>query len=1212
MPILTDDIKLLKSQVMADTADGGGAMTANAIADGVSNNLFPDTSAVDRALGRVNIRQIFGVAQTNDNDSLLGTHAMVVAAPQDPLVHCTLMPAPRWGASRTEYKEQIERYLVKGPIIDCYVFEAHYAGSVLVRFFTETPTELPVGGDAIVIRKGDGSREQYARVLRVALSIVKAGKRTVTVGACELGQALEFDFPGKNPADEDLKHDATTTAVHSTTISGGAQFYGVKPLGVAATTGQYQVTTSGGIFAPLVPAATVESPLVDQYPLTLRQTLSRTARRALVLPPQSLALGAGVVVSFPTAIEPGSISMAHGSATLTDDGSGNLKQGTATVGVVDYSQKTATLQDSAPNYGTASCTISYKPATIVGAGTHSDAQEVTVANQGLVFTNAFEPPPAPGTFTLSYMAQGRWYVLEDNGNGKLAGADTSYGVGTISYGTGSIGVTLGALPDVGSALVYQWGDVATAVPFIGDEPARLSTYYELTDSMRLDTLTIAWARGATNYSATVAADGTISGDATGTVYIRPAKYGSLSVSMGANQTPRSPEGLSGVQGGSQVGQPTAVSYGAAASVYAQYGGTFTPPSTALDFSPNVLPSGDITLTWGRYASAYTLYAGTTGGGTYNLPTLVSPGSISAGLPTIPQAGMDIPAHIDLRDDRSGNIVGRINNQTIVFGSVNYATGVAQLNTSVVADVYENTIASTLTSTGATLFYEKKVLRVARTIELYRSDAVAMSYRLAATNAGPNNNTATISNPAWKTRIPTRSGYTVRTDGLAFKIGSDVYFGDNGSVRKGWNSLLNTPVTAAAGVITDDGTITVTALPTDGVNTLTISNAAIDLALGGTVGQGVFRVASAPLKTGVFQIQAGALVGSANGAGTITGGGWTGTVDYARGIVKWRRAAPTGTYTLADWNGLAPIKASELSYNAVFLQYLPLDATLLGLNTARLPLDGKVPIYRAGALVVVHNTLAENLANPLSKGTAYNLNRNRIASVRVKTVTGVVVPSGLYTVDYNLGRVTVPVGSDITALPQPWTVEHRIEDLLTVTEADISGRLKFTRSLTHDYPANSSFVSSALPFGDLFGRVSNVFDQQSWTGEWSDERIGSDTLASYNTIDHPITTTNRGAVTERWALIFTSNTAFRIVGENYGQVGTGDINTICQPINTAAGAPFFSIPVAGWGGGWVAGNVLRKNTNACGAAFGVVRTVLQGPDTLASDQFTLAFRADVNA
>ncbi len=1215
MPIQTDDIKLLASAVMADTPDGGGAMTGNVIVDGVSNNLFPDTSAVDRALGRVNIRQVFGVAQTSDTDSMLGAHAMVVDAPDDPLVHCTLMPAPRWGATRQEYKDRIERYLVKGPLLDCYVYEAHYAGSLQLRLFAKSLADLPAGGDAIVVRLDNGSSEQYLRVLRVALSVIVVEKVPINIANCDLGQALDFDFPGKNPAEiKDLLHPGTT-GVFTTTISAGAAFYGIKPLGAAASIGQYQATTSGGIFSPIVPAATVESPLVDQYPLTLRQTLSRTARATLTLPAQTMALGADTEVLFPTAIEPGSLVMTHGSTQFTDDGAGNLRQGTTTVGTVLYAQRVAQIASGGSAYGSSSLVISYKPATVAQSGTYSDAQEITVANQGLVYTNAFEPPPAPGTFTLSYMAQGRWYALTDNGNGRLSGGDPGYGVGTVSYTTGSIGVTLGALPDVGSALIYQWGDAATAQDFIGAAPARLKMLYEIADQVSLPSLTFAWSNGSTNYTAVVDADGVISGDATGSVKIRPGKFSALNLSIGGNATPRSQAGLSGVQGESQARSTlTTVGYVAAPAAQSVFGGTYDPPAAVIDFSPNVLPSGSVDLVWARFPGAFPGNQIGNGNGTggFALPPSISPGALAAGIALRGQRGFDIPGYIDLRDNKLGNVVGKINGQTITFGSINYTTGAVQLQASVVADVYENIIASSLTTTGQTLFYEKKVLRTAITIQIDQTQIVGMTWRLVGASAGAANQSTSIAAPVWQAEIPTRSGYTVRADGLAIRIGSDTYFGDNGSLRKGWNAQSGAYAVSAAGLINEAGVITVASLPANGQNAITVSNTAIDLAQSGTVGQGVFRVASAPLKAGVFQLQAGALIGSGNGAGVIAGGGFTGTVDYARGIVRWRRAALTDSYTQAQWEALGPIRATELSYNAVFLQYLPLDANLLGLNTARLPLDGRVPIFRAGQLAVVHNTLTTTLPNPLSKNTTYPLGRGRISSVRIKTVSGAVVPQSLYTVNFVLGEVLVPIGSNITTYPQPWTVEHRIEDLLVVSEADISGRLKFTRSITHNFPANTSFVSTALTFGDLFGRVADVFDQQTWTGAWSDARIGADTLATYNTIDHPLTTTNRGAVTERWALIFTSNTAFRVVGENYGQVGVGDINTLCQPYNTAALAPFFSISPAGWGGGWAAGNVLRLNTFACGAAFGVVRTVLQGSDTLASDQFTLAFRTDVNA
>jgi hypothetical protein len=314
-----------------------------------------------------------------------------------------------------------------------------------------------------------------------------------------------------------------------------------------------------------------------------------------------------------------------------------------------------------------------------------------------------------------------------------------------------------------------------------------------------------------------------------------------------------------------------------------------------------------------------------------------------------------------------------------------------------------------------------------------------------------------------------------------------------------------------------------------------------------------------------------------------------------------------------WQATNPVAADELTYNAVFLQYVPLDAALLGVETARLPLDGKVPIYRAGGQVLVHNTLPTTLPNPLTKGTVYDLGRERIAAVTVRTVGGVRVSGALYEVDFNAGTIVFPVGSDITGLDQPFTVEHRIEDELMALSADISGKINLVAALMHDYPAGTSYVSSKLRKGDLFARAFGYIEQSTWTGEWSDDLIGTQPTASYNRIDYPIEVTNRGAITERWAIIFTGSTSVRVVGENVGQVLTNvSINADIAPINPQTGVPYFTIPDLGWGGGWAAGNVLRLNTAACGSAAWVSRAVLQGPPTVASDSAVIAFRADVDA
>lgn len=106
-------------------------------------------------------------------------------------------------------------------------------------------------------------------------------------------------------------------------------------------------------------------------------------------------------------------------------------------------------------------------------------------------------------------------------------------------------------------------------------------------------------------------------------------------------------------------------------------------------------------------------------------------------------------------------------------------------------------------------------------------------------------------------------------------------------------------------------------------------------------------------------------------------------------------------------------------------------------------------------------------------------------------------------------------------------------------------------------------------------------------------------------------TNRGAYEEKWALIFTSATSFRVVGRGVGQITTGDINTICAPVNPATGVPYFTLRPQGWGQGWIAGNVLRFNTAGAVYPIWLARTVLQGPVTLQDDSFQVQIRGDID-
>lgn len=1161
MAILTQDIKLLKSAVMADTTDGGGPMTGNVVVDGADNNLFPDTSTTDRAQGRVNLRQVFGVAHTSDTDTLLGAYAMITQPPADPLVHCALLQVSDRGVRRDVARDAIEKYLVKGPRTGPQLYDAHYAGSLQIRLITFVDAPFPASGDAIVLRSPSG-QEQFVRPTKVVLSTQQVAifenstiqVLTATIATMDIAQALAYDFIG-SPASRIV--GSGYAQVYSTNAATGAKFYGIKKLGVAASIGDLSAQVDGGIFTPIVPAATIESAIVGQFPLSPVSQLNFTSTTSVTLDSSLVTLAPNRTLNFPTAIRPGSVSVVAAGLTFTDDSQGKLMQSGATVGAVDYKLGVVTFASTAPYNTTVNAAASYVPASLVLATNNSLSMTITSANQGLSFTNVFEPAPSPGSFSLSYMAQGRWYELTDNANGKLSGADNSYGIGTVNYTTGSMSVTLGAVPDVGSELLAVWGSKDAAVqPLPAALPTKASVSIPVLAGASTADMTLAWENGATPYTATLGSNGLLTGAATGSL----------------------------VNGN-------------------------------IIFEPDVFPTGNILLNYKRgQTGVVPTFTGQAGLYQITSALPVTPGTLRFSIPVVSPTNAVSPVSTLDVFDFGGRLFSVVpGNLRQDIGSVDYATGAIALNASLstVLLVTETvTVAGSNTwlvggmggNTGGGTFFGTPPSPYSYTVQVLRGHIFALDGLMigltysqgVAVSATP----ITFTPSAWIARVNS-PGAELGTASLSFSVGNQKYSVKDGSVVQNWSFGTAGGGALVAGTVSGSGLISINAanLPINRVNTVVFGNVAVNRDPG-KVSSGVFRILSAPIKIGIFQLQSGALVGTATDAGIISGGGFTGTVDFQRGIVRWVNTAF--------------LDPAAISYNAVLLQYLPLDGTLLGLNTERLPLDGKVPIFRPTTLAVVHNTQTYALPSALVKGTTYSLGRGRIARVRVKDALNVLVPEALYTSDLDLGTLTVPPASNITAYTQPLSVAHTIADVMTVTEADISGRLKFSARLTHAYPANTSYVSSAIRFSDLFGRVFNVYDQQTWTEAWSDSLIGNGTLASYNTIDYPPTTTNRGAVTERWALIFTSNTAFRIVGESYGQVGTGTINTVTEPVNTATGAPFFSLAVLGWGGGWSAGNVMRLNTEACGAPFWVSRTILQGPNSLASDKFVIEFNGDVNA
>ena len=362
-------------------------------------------------------------------------------------------------------------------------------------------------------------------------------------------------------------------------------------------------------------------------------------------------------------------------------------------------------------------------------------------------------------------------------------------------------------------------------------------------------------------------------------------------------------------------------------------------------------------------------------------------------------------------------------------------------------------------------------------------------------------------------------------------------------------------------------------------------------------------------------------------GTITGTHLRGKIDYQFGLLElqfgdylddatltaaqkaewWYSAADVGAVQVGKIWRPWPVDPTTLRYNSVAYFYLPLDADIVGLDPVRLPPDGRVPMYRVGSYVVVGHTGVVPAAT-YAAGQTINCARTRLSRVYLVGADGQLINSG-YTPDLDTGTIAV---TDVAGWVQPVTVKHRIEQMARVADVQIDGTLKLTKQLAHEFPVGS-VVSSAIMAGNLRARALPVFDQQTWDGvTWSDITVGNPAPSSYNDGAFPPVVTNAGAMTERFALrVLTGGIDVEVIGQNVGNLGTFSRNTAIAPINPIAGVPYFTLPAAGWGAGWVPGNTLFLQTVGTYYPMAVIRAT-QPSEAIGTDYaFELTERGDVD-
>lgn len=520
MPIETKDLVLYESERLTDNDDGGGKYNGQIIVDGQSNNLFDDVSELDRTMGDVSMRKIFPAVTTNDTDKLMGATVFISENPKDPNVSALLFSTKSWTDERRSAQNRVENYLAKGGQTSGVPLDTHWQGmkSLQVAMFLQE-TESSVG-DTIVLISDEGKvteKEQYLRItyveIRTAIMVIDGKNIEYKIATYTLNDALEVDFVGLS-ARQWYSGQVSKTIIRDSIVADTGSYYASAGLAEDVQVGEFTVNAES-IFSQIIPSAQTESPIVDVNAAG-ESTILVLGNDGLITAsfPTTVAVSQNLYIG--SSVMPSSMTFSLFGQPVTDQG-GLLKTSSGTqVGTIDY-QRGLIQWTSSATTGATTLVIIFKPAAAPNQYFQSYAMPVTQNNQSTNWTGVLVPIPAPGSLSISYMSQGKFYELKDDGSGQLKGSSSSFGSGRINYETGSWLLTTGALPDVDTPILLLWG--TPIVTFVRSNLSvnKAAFEFDLGQVGVAPGVTINWLLESVAKTAVSNAQGKFTGDATGEI-----------------------------------------------------------------------------------------------------------------------------------------------------------------------------------------------------------------------------------------------------------------------------------------------------------------------------------------------------------------------------------------------------------------------------------------------------------------------------------------------------------------------------------------------------------------------------------------------------------------------------------------------------------------------------------------------------------------------
>lgn len=461
--ITQNDLKLLKTDTMSDTDDGGGLPTSQEIINGQSNNLFPDVSDIDKLTGRVRLRKIVGAVNTANTDLLQSARFFISELPNNDNMSVFLFKTTSFADRRINAQNFLENYLAYGVKFAGHLLEAQLKGQSVIQQSLDVNDPLPKIGSSMVLVQNEGRSDeffQYVRVMKVTaetrrFSISSDKNVTRQIATIEISEPLRYQFDGISPAEYEKQQFNTKRIAYlrEARVADASRYYSASRLAKPVSKMTTQIIELNSVFTQIVPSSQTETPLAQvgvalQQKTFVKASDNKTTKAitSLVAPSVSVFLGCGVF--------PSSLNVTLNGQVLTDNNGELVNSSNVAFAKVDYAKGEIVWYDNVGN-GNQSLTFEFVPSGFLGQIGNTDVVDVPEFDVGRTFVKTLQASPTPLSLAVSYQVAGQIYVMTDNGRGVLT--DSNGGIGSIDYDNRLLTLTTGAIPDAGSKIIASYG-----------------------------------------------------------------------------------------------------------------------------------------------------------------------------------------------------------------------------------------------------------------------------------------------------------------------------------------------------------------------------------------------------------------------------------------------------------------------------------------------------------------------------------------------------------------------------------------------------------------------------------------------------------------------------------------------------------------------------------------------------------------------------------